>query len=113
MTWPAIMTSSPLAFSGRIDMDELKIIITGPRGSGKTLVAAWLNDLFTKSGVTSQVSPVIGSTEDPEAEIVEIQLDAKMRRKMTEITCPHDWQEGFNMMGPTRSCLRCGKWEQD
>lgn len=27
--------------------------------------------------------------------------------------CLHDWEDGFSMNGPTRTCKLCGKWERD
>jgi hypothetical protein len=27
--------------------------------------------------------------------------------------CDHDWEDGFSMNGPTRTCRKCGKWERD
>jgi hypothetical protein len=32
---------------------------------------------------------------------------------LTSTLCLHDWESGFSMNGPTRTCKRCGKWERD
>lgn len=35
-----------------------------------------------------------------------------MRRAITPV-CSHDWEDGFSMNGPTRTCKRCDKFERD
>ncbi|QIG67882.1 hypothetical protein EVC29_082 [Rhizobium phage RHph_Y52] len=29
------------------------------------------------------------------------------------VDCRHEWSEGFSMNGPTRTCIKCGKFERD
>ena len=43
---------------------------------------------------------------------------AKRRHETRELMkssalCLHDWDQGFSMNGPTRTCKLCGKWERD
>ncbi len=36
-----------------------------------------------------------------------------MSSALPEPECKHDWQDGFNYLGPTLLCKKCGKFEQD
>lgn len=37
----------------------------------------------------------------------------RIAHAMPEPECKHDWEDGFNMLGPTLYCKKCGTFVQD
>lgn len=58
---------------------------------------------------STELTP-IGYCVESETETGSVQIYPESALR---IACDHDWQEGFDMAGPTLLCKRCGTFRRD